>query len=117
MDINPHLGLLLIFKNKLAEEAAQSPLDEKLVDRILISNDPMIFSLALCRDDCPSALLVELSLSPIEKIRELVVAHANTPLSVVRQMVNDPNPEIAVAAKNRLSPGVLIVEQEKFNRH
>ena len=117
MDAIPTPRLLLVFKGELAQRVLEAPLDEKLVDRILISNDPTIFAVALSRPDCPTELITELFLSPFEQIREIVVAHANTPLSVVRQMVNDENPEIAVAAKKRLSPGVLIVEQEKINRH
>ena len=117
MDSIPDPKLLLILKEKLAQKVSEAPFDEKLADQVLVSNDPTIFALALSRPDCPAKLITELALSPGEGIRKLIVAHANTPLSVLRGMVNDKNPEIAVAAKRRLSPGVLIVEPEKFNRH
>ena len=77
------------------------PFTDDLVESIVASNDTPTFLLALERDDCPAALLVDIASSPNDNVRCAVAKHANTPAATLARLSRDHSRAVASAARSR----------------
>jgi hypothetical protein len=79
-------GFVHVDRNTLQRRVGKSKFTPELMEEILLSNDEDIFSRALSRQDIPKELLVDLSFSPLKRIRSLVRQHPNLPEVSLRRM-------------------------------
>lgn len=71
-------------------------------DSILSSDDTEVFKLALKQNDCPESIILDLWQAIDPTVRALVAKHPNTPMSVLKKMVqSDNDPEVKrIASKS-----------------